>query len=573
MAASYPDREAVAFEGARLTYGELNARANRIAHGLMARGVGPDVVVGLCAERSLEMVSGLLGVLKAGGAYLPLDPSLPAERLGYMAADAGAALVLAQGRLAGRLPDGAPIVLLDGADAFADQPSHDPPHRTAPDNLAYVIYTSGSTGQPKGVAMPHRGLSQLLDWHEAVYPGGLRTLQFASFSFDVSIQEMLTCWSAGGALVLIGETEKADLPQLLKRIEVKAIERLFVPFAALQPLAELVASRPSAPSALREIVTAGEQLRLTPALRAWLDRAPDCRLINQYGPTETHVVTSHAVVRHAGDGEALPPIGRPIWNTRLHILDVRMEMVPIGAVGELYIGGAGLARGYAGRSDLTAARFVPDPFSEEGGRLYRTGDLVRHLPDGNLAFVGRADDQVKIRGFRIEPGEIEAALSGLADVAEAVVVAREAGGEKRLVAYVTARSGARLEAATLRVLLGARLPSHMVPSAFVVLDALPLTRNGKVDRRALPEPDGGSLRRAAYVAPRDETEALLCRIWSEALGVERVGVDDNFFELGGDSLLSIKVVSEARKHGIGLDRKSTRLNSSHNPASRMPSSA
>ena len=539
----FPDREALVFNEERLSYDLLNKRANKLAHELIDRGVGPDIIVGLCVESSPDVVVGLLGILKAGGAYLPLDPSYPPERLSYVIGDSAPLLILTQERLRERLPAGTQLICLDTEHpAYSKRPSYNPLRRAQSQNLAYVIYTSGSTGRPKGVLMPHSGLLQLLSWHEEVYPGLKRTLQFASLSFDVSFQEMFVVLGSGGALVLVSEDDKRDFPRLLRLLDFEHVERVFVPFAVLQPLAELVIRGHAPPRAVREIISAGEQLLLTPSLTAWLKTATPCRLINQYGPTETHVVKSHVVT---SDDGALPPIGRPIWNTRIYILDGLGGPVPIGVAGELYIGGVGLARGYLNRADLTAERFVPDPFSTTGERLYRTGDLCRYRPDGEIEYLGRIDTQVKIRGFRIELGEIEAQLSRLPEVREAVVVARqdEGTGEKRLVAYVTGREGARPEIAGVRAALSQWLPDYMVPAAFVVLDALPLNRNGKIDRRALPAPDMAAARSNDYVAPRSETEALLCEIWGDVLGVDRVSVEDNFFELGGHSLLAVRVMA------------------------------
>ncbi|ARN83986.1 hypothetical protein B1812_21560 (plasmid) [Methylocystis bryophila] len=552
-AAQTPAATAVVFEDAQLAYGELNARANQLAHHLRSLGVGPDALVGICVERSLEMVVGLLAILKAGGAYLPLDPDYPRERIGFMLEDAKPRLVLTQARLRDRLPERVNALLLDAHDHTISTLSPDNPVPVAaPHNLAYVIYTSGSTGAPKGVMMPNAPLVQLLQWHNALFPGTARTLQFASFSFDVSIQEMFSTWIAGGTLVLIDEPCRKNFQRLQIVLQDQAIERLFLPFAVLQPLAEIIAESGSRLCNLQQIITAGEQLRLTSALQAWLGVEPQCELINQYGPTEAHVV-SHFVLEVFSDGVS-PPIGRPIWNTQIYLLDGRMQPVPIGAAGELYIGGAGLARGYLGRADLTAERFLPDPFGGAGARLYRTGDLARHRADGDIEFLGRIDHQVKIRGFRIELGEIEAALSRIAGVREAAVLAREdQPGDKRLVAYVAGREGTTPAAGELRAALQAHLPDYMLPSAFVTLDALPLTANGKVDRKALPAPDLGALQAHRYVAPRTATEAALCRIWAQTLGLERVGVEDNFFELGGHSLDAIRAISRITQEiGIGL---------------------
>ncbi|CAN2534202.1 D-alanine--D-alanyl+carrier+protein+ligase [Methylocapsa aurea] len=408
--------------------------------------------------------------------------------------------------------------------------------RATPQNLAYVIYTSGSTGRPKGVMMRRAALAQLLAWQQSALPGAYRTLQFAfaSFSFDVSFQEIVGVLTTGGTLVLPSDHVRRDFSRLTQLIQSQAIERLFLPFAVLQPLAEIAVAQGLHSGNLREIVTAGEQLRITTPLLSWLAAEPRCRLVNQYGPTESHVV-SNFILSELSDG-ALPPIGRPISNTQIYLLDPGSEPVPIGVAGELHIGGAGLARGYLGRPDLTAERFVPNPFGHAGERLYRTGDLARYRADGNIEFLGRIDHQVKIRGFRIELGEIEAALTRLPQLREAVVIASEDGrGDKRLVAYVVAAEGAALEIAELRGALARELPDYMIPAAFVALDALPLTPNGKIDRRALPAPDLDAQIAHRYVAPRNATEEALCRIFADVLGIDRVGVDDDFFQLGGHS--------------------------------------
>ncbi|CAN2534219.1 Gramicidin+S+synthase+2 [Methylocapsa aurea] len=543
QAARAPEVVALVYEGVQLSYGALNERANQLAHHLRTLGVGPDVIVGLCVERSFEMIVALLGVLKAGGAYLPIDPDYPRDRIAYMIADAAPALVLTQEHLRERLPKTITTLRLDADwSVIAQESAANLAPRATPQNLAYVIYTSGSTGRPKGVMMRRAALAQLLAWQQSALPGAYRTLQFASFSFDVSFQEIVGVLTTGGTLVLPSDHVRRDFSRLTQLIQSQAIERLFLPFAVLQPLAEIAVAQGLHSGNLREIVTAGEQLRITTPLLSWLAAEPRCRLVNQYGPTESHVV-SNFILSELSDG-ALPPIGRPISNTQIYLLDPGSEPVPIGVAGELHIGGAGLARGYLGRPDLTAERFVPNPFGHAGERLYRTGDLARYRADGNIEFLGRIDHQVKIRGFRIELGEIEAALTRLPQLREAVVIASEDGrGDKRLVAYVVAAEGAALEIAELRGALARELPDYMIPAAFVALDALPLTPNGKIDRRALPAPDLDAQIAHRYVAPRNATEEALCRIFADVLGIDRVGVDDDFFQLGGHSLLAVQIVS------------------------------
>ncbi|MBV9109626.1 MAG: amino acid adenylation domain-containing protein, partial [Gemmatimonadetes bacterium] len=443
---------------------------------------------------------------------------------------------------------GARVVRVD-ADAveIARESAERPRVPVASDHLAYVIYTSGSTGRPKGVAMPHRPLVNLIAWNEADWraPGAAVTLQFATISFDASFHEMFSCWAEGGRLVLITEELRYDQAGLLELIERHGVERIFMPGVALQHLAEVADAGGVAPSRLREVQTAGEQVRVTGPMRRWL-AALGAPLYNHYGPSETHVVTSLALEGDPTGWPLLPSIGRPIANTQCYVLDARLQPVPIGIAGELYLGGDSLARGYLGRPALTAERFVPDPCAATpGARVYRTGDRVRWLANGEIEFMGRADDQVKIRGFRIEPGEIEAALEAQPQVREAVVVAREdTPGDRRLVAYVVAEEEAT--PAELRARLKEHLPEYMVPSAVVRLDALPLTPSGKVARRALPAPEYAAAEER-HVAPRTPAEEVLAGIWAEVLRLERVGVEDSFFDLGGHSLLATRAVSRVRE--------------------------
>jgi amino acid adenylation domain-containing protein/non-ribosomal peptide synthase protein (TIGR01720 family) len=542
-AARDPRAAALVFEDRTLTYGELDRRAGLLARGLRARAVGPDVRVALCAERSPELVVAALAVLRAGGAYVPLDPAYPAERLAFMLADSGARLLLAHEEVLPRLPEhGAELVILrsDGGPALPVPAAGDREGAGAgrepfpPDAAAYVIYTSGSTGTPKGVVVPHRGLAAVAHSQARLFgvgPGD-RVLQFASPGFDASVFEMVMALASGAALVLAPREALlpgAGLAELLLR------ERVSV--ATLPPTA--LAALPAGDyPALRVVTVAGEAC---PAelVDAW---GRGRRFFNLYGPTET---TIWATAAECAPGGGRPPIGRPIVGARTFVLDARHRPAGTGVPGELYVGGAGVARGYLGRPDLTAERFVPDPLSgEPGARLYRTGDRVRRRPDGALEFLGRMDHQVKVRGFRIEPGEIEAALLRRPGVREAVVLAREdVPGDRRLVAYLTA-SGAAFSPDELRAWLRGVLPEHMVPGAFVLLDALPLTPSGKVDRKALPAPEARSRGARAYVAPRDHVEMTLAQVWEEVLGVRPVGVTDDFFALGGHSLLAMRLAEE-----------------------------
>ncbi len=571
--AATPEATALVWErdGERvaLTFRAAGAGIARLAGRLHTLGLGPGSRIALCAERSPEMVIAVLAVLVAGAAYVPLDPAYPAERLAWMLADSGAAALLTQERLRSSLPPFAgPVLALDpiagpeaGVAAAAPLPLHPPIAEALPGDLAYVIYTSGSTGKPKGVAMTRRALVNLLAWQEReALPGAAATLQFASLSFDVSFQETVSTWIGGGALALVSEEVRRDPRALLERIvgdgrADRRIERVFLPFVALRQLAQEAAEREGRTAAApRDVVTAGEQLQVTPAIAAWLgagEGRADARLHNQYGPTETHVVTAWTLAGAAAEWPPLPPIGRPIANVAVHLLDLHLRPVAIGVAGELCVAGAALARGYLGRPDLTAERFVPDPWSgTPGSRLYRTGDLARHLADGVIEYLGRRDGQVKIRGVRIELGEVEAALLGHRAIAQAVVVARPepSGSGLRLVAYYSPRDGEAPAPAELRDFLQASLPAVLIPAVFVPLASFPLTPSGKVDRRALanagPLPEDGA--GPGYVAPRGAVEELLAGVWASLLGLERVGAADNFFDLGGHSLLATQLVSRLR---------------------------
>ena len=545
QAARTPDAAAVVCRGERLTYRELNERADRLARRLRAQGVGPESPVGVMLGRSAEAVVALLGVLKAGGCYVPLDPDYPQGRLAFMLENSGARMLLTETSVAGKLPNPpAEVVLLDeerervgGREPAGRAPRAEPPAAVGPSNLAYVIYTSGSTGEPKGVMVTHGGFCNLMGAQIRLFDvrGDSRVLQFASHSFDASLSEIFMALLSGAALYLDAKDALAPGEPLARVLREQAITTVTLPPSVLPLL-----PREELP-ALRTIIAAGESC---PAeLPAVWGRGR--RFLNAYGPTEATVCVSAAVC--AGDGER-PPIGRPIRNVRVYLLDEDLQPVPVGVSGELYVGGAGLARGYLGRPGLTAERFVPDPFSgEAGARLYRSGDLARYLPDGQLDFLGRADQQVKVRGFRVEPGEVEAALRRHPSVADAFLLAEaEPPGAQRLVAYVVASQPPT--PAELRGFLRESLPEYMIPSAFVALERLPLTPNGKVDARALPragevrDGDGGD-----YAPPETPVEEVLAGIWADVLGVERVGVHDNFLDLGGHSLSATRIVSLVRQ--------------------------
>jgi amino acid adenylation domain-containing protein/HAD superfamily phosphatase (TIGR01681 family) len=547
-----PEAMAVEFKGRQLTYGEVNRLANQIAHHLQSLGVGPDVPVGICLERSIELVVGLLGILKAGGAYVPLDPAYPKERLSLMLENSQAPVLITQQKLLAGLPvNQGHVVCIDHPLPTASM-EQNPAAKATPDSLAYVIYTSGSTGKPKGVAMGHRPLVNLIWWQlkNSTLGKGDKTLQFASSSFDVSFQEIFSTWCSGGMLMLIDEELRHDPPKLLGFIQEQQIKRLFLPFIALHQLAESVSEKDTVPDSLREVITAGEQLRITGKIASLFERLKTCALHNHYGPSESHVVTAFTLEGEPAGWPPLPPIGRPIANTQIHLLDEKLNPVPKGEPGELYIGGICLARGYLHQPQLTAERFIDDPFAlETGSRLYKTGDLAKYLPDGNIEFLGRIDHQVKIRGYRIELSEIETVLGRYEGVRECAVAAREdVPGQKRLVAYVVNQPNQKVTVGDLRRFLLEKLPDYMVPSAYVFLDALPLTPSGKVNRLNLPAPDQGRPDlEEQYVAPRNPIEESIAAIWCEVLNLKRAGVRDNFFELGGHSLLVAQVVSRIRE--------------------------
>jgi amino acid adenylation domain-containing protein len=552
QAAKRPDDIALVFEDRQLTYAQLNARANELAHHLRGLGVGADVLVGVCIERSFEMLVGLLGILKAGGAYVPLDPGYPAERLAYMLADCAPAVLLTQQHLLDRLPETAsPRICLDTM-ALAGCPAQNPPTLITPDNLAYVIYTSGSTGQPKGAMNQHDGIVNRLLWAQqqfALLPAD-RVLQKTPFSFDVSVWELFLPLLAGAQLVLARPGGHQDPDYLAALIERRAITVVhFVP-SMLQ--AFITQAAPSACHSIRHLLCSGEALPypLQARVRALL---PHTQVHNLYGPTEAAVDVSYWQCAE-GQPPGMVPIGRPIANTRMYILDPLLQPVPQGVRGEIHIGGIQVGRGYLNRPDLTAERFIADPFSARpGARLYKTGDLGRYLADGNIEYLGRNDFQLKIRGFRIEPGEIEAALGAVAGVREALVMAREdRPGGPYLVAYLLVQPGHVLETAMLRARLAKVLAEHMLPSAFVTMDSFPLTPSGKLDRRALPAPDQDGVAARAYHAPQGASETAIARIWQDLLKLDRVGRDDNFFELGGHSLLALQCVSRLRQQ-FGVD--------------------
>jgi len=549
-----PETPAVVFEGKQLSYGELNARANRLAHYLVKQGVRRETLVGISMERSLEMIVGLLGVLKSGAAYVPLDPSYPEERLAYMFDNAQVSVLLTQTDLAARMSaiTGKIIYLdADGGEIDAESDTN-PDVPISEDNLAYVIYTSGSTGRPKGAMNTHRAISNRLLWMQKQYqltPAD-RVMQKTPFSFDVSVWEFFWPLITGARLVVArpeGHRDSRYLAELIKEQSITTMH--FVP-SMLRVFLEEAAIEGS-PS-LRQVMSSGEAL--TSDLVARFDQKFDAKLHNLYGPTEAAVDVSYWECQ--AEGNRAVPIGRPISNTQLYVLDPWMQPAAVGVVGELYIGGVAVGRGYWRSADLTAERFVPDPFSQEAGaRLYRTGDLARYMVDGDIEYVGRIDSQVKIRGNRIELSEIEVALSQVPGVSEATVIVREdTPGDARIVGYVVREAGGETNSADVREQLRRRLPDYMVPAALVTLERMPLSPNGKIDRRALPAPDIGSQVResTAYLEPQSELEKTIVQCWRELLNVERIGLNDDFFDLGGHSLLAAQFLSRLRDR-VGIE--------------------
>jgi amino acid adenylation domain-containing protein len=556
-ARSTPEAVAVVDEGRQLTYAQFQDRAQELAALLQRLGVEPDTCVGLCLPRSIEMAVAVLATLQAGGAYVPFDPAYPDERLALMAEDSALRVLLTTRELAPRFARlSTEIVCLDDLEGVPHGDEVASAARVDSSHLAYVMYTSGSTGRPKGIGLPHRCLTNLIEWHLQTLGGGARTLQFASLSFDASFHEMAAAWCSGGTLYLVAEAIRADSQALARTIHDHAIEKVILPPVVLQQLAEHCGHTPALFSSLRQIITTGEQLRLTPPVLDLLAALPACSLHNHYGPAETHVVTALELPGAPSSWSVHPPIGRPIANTQIYLLDRRMRPVPVGTPGELFIGGVSLARGYYNRPELTAARFVPDPIGKEpGGRLYRTGDLARWLPNGDIEYLGRIDHQVKIRGYRIELSEVEAAIGRHPAVRDAIVLAREYGpGDRRLVAYVIPSGAVAPTTTELRAFVGWILPEFMLPAAFVMLEAFPLTPNGKIDRRALPAPQSGVRPdlASAFVAPRTPAEELLASIYARVLRVDRVGVEDSFFERGGHSLLATQAIVRVRE-AFGLE--------------------
>ncbi|MBK9146340.1 MAG: amino acid adenylation domain-containing protein [Flavobacteriales bacterium] len=546
--------EAIALEHGdqRITYARLMSSSSRIA-AMVAAGGGTHSTIGLCLDRSPELIVSVLGIVQAGAAYVPIDPTYPAERIAGMLEDAKPPVVITS-KVHQHLFKGTStkLLLIEDID-LENGPVLGGPCPAKPEDLLYVLFTSGSTGRPKGVAMHHAPLTNLIQWQlrASVCKEGDRTLQFAPISFDVSFQEIFTTFAQGGTLVLITDEDRLNSTQLLRKVIAQKINRIIVPFVALQYLAEAVERTGEVPSSLKEVFTSGEQLKITPAIASLFKQLPSCRFCNQYGPTEGHVVSELELKGDPSTWPVLPNIGKAIDHVKLYVLDEQMKPVKKGEEGELYLGGACVAKGYIGRDDLTAERFLADPFNP-GGRLYKTGDRAAELPNGEIDYKGRIDGQVKVRGYRIELGEVELAMEKHAAVEQAVATVREdRPGLKRLIGYYVAKS--ELSTNELRKHLASLLPDYMQPSAFVAVKELPRTPSGKIDRKALPAPD---VKRpdldVAFAAPTSAVQKTLANVWADLLGIDRVGIDDNFFDLGGNSLLSIQCVAQLEGHGLKL---------------------
>ncbi len=549
QAACAPDAVAVSLGSASISYGRLNERANELAHWLRKRGVATGTPVAVCMDRTIDMVVALVATLKAGGAYVPMDPSYPRERLAFMLEDTNAPVLLTEGAIAGGLPEHRAHTLRLDADwgAVAGERSDNPARAAGPDDRAYIIFTSGSTGQPKGVCCRHRSVLNLLaDFgRRAPISAGDRCGLWTSVSFDVSVYEIFSALTAGAALCIASDAVRFDSALFFEWMRENRITSAYVPPLMLGDLLAWIEKHPLALPLKRLLV--GVEPIDEKLLASMMERVPGLAIVNGYGPTETTICATLYDVRPEAARDRNTPIGRPVQNSKIYLLDSSMRPVPPGVRGEIYIGGEGLAHGYFNRPELTAERFIPDPFAAApGGRLYKAGDTARRLGDGTIEFIGRIDYQVKVRGFRVEPGEIEAVLSRHPWVRDSVVIAKgDRTGTKRLVAYVVTNKEKTGSVADLRSFLKETLPDYMVPSAFVTMDAFPLTPNGKLDRAALPEPEVSRADlRSSYVAPRDEVEIQLSQIWEKVIGIAPIGVTDSFFDLGGHSLLAVRLFAE-----------------------------
>ncbi|QLE39379.1 amino acid adenylation domain-containing protein [Nostoc sp. C052] len=554
-----PDAVALIFNNQHLTYKDLNIRANQLAQHLQSLGVGTETLIGICIERSLEMVVALLAILKAGGAYVPLDPGYPQERLAFMLSDTKVSVLLTQKELVTKLPIHTAFVICLDADwnTIAQNKKENLSTSITADNLAYVMYTSGSTGTPKGVSVIHRGVVRLVkETNYAHLTDEEIILQLAPISFDASTFEIWGCLLNGGQLVIY-PPNRPSLEELGQIIQQYQVTTLWLT-AGLFHL--IVDEKIDALKSLRQLLAGGDVLSV-PHVQKFLQTVENCQLINGYGPTENTTFTCCHTITAPLQADVSIPIGRPIANTQVYILDQNLQPVSIGETGELYIGGDGLARGYLNRPDLTAEKFIYHSFdSDLATRLYKTGDLARYLPDGKIEFLGRIDNQIKIRGFRIELGEIEREIAQHPDVRENVVLARQDEiGEKQLTAYIVPQYNSSYTHNNLRLFLQQRLPNYMMPSAFVILESLPLTANGKVDRHKLPAPSRERPQlEQAYIAPQNDLERLLAGILSELLKIDRVGTDDNFFDLGATSILILQVAVRLQQE-LGIQLSAVKL--------------
>ncbi|SDT80502.1 non-ribosomal peptide synthetase [Actinoplanes derwentensis] len=542
-----PEAVAVDDHGRLVTYAELRARSDSLAGELIGTGIGPESIVALLQRRSVDLLVSVLAVLKAGGAYLALDPDHPDPRLTYLLEDSGAKLLLTDATFADRLPSALPRLRVDVAGGTAVTAVR-PEQTVSAAGLCYVTYTSGTTGRPKGIAMTHGSLTNLIRWQlrNTCVPVTGRTFAYASLSFDVSFQEIFATWTCGGTLVLVNEEERTDFERLVILARTARVQRWFLPAPALEQVAATAAGLGTALPDLLEIIPGSEPLHVTGELRRLLGAAPGCRLENQYGPSECHVVTSHVMTQKPDEIPEYPHIGQPLANTRAYVLDRELNPVPVGVTGELYLAGAGVARGYLGRPGLTADRFLPCPFGDRpGARMYVTGDRARLRSDGGIEFLGRRDSQVKIRGFRVELGEVEAALREQPEVREAVVLLRTTGDDKVLVGYVVAAEHP-IDTDMVLDRLRRTLPAHLVPWTLVVLDEFPLNVNRKVDRSALPMPQVAERVVESPPAESSPAESLMTRVWASVLCMSAVGLDDDFFHLGGHSLSALRLAGQLR---------------------------
>ncbi|AKA08283.1 hypothetical protein SAZ_42545 [Streptomyces noursei ZPM] len=555
--AAAPDHPAFVAGKTTLSFGELDRLSNRLAWALREQGVRPGHVVGLCLRRDVRLAVALLAVIKAGGAYLPVEPHHPTERQRAVLTDAEATLLLTDSpasKAEGASAGGIPMLSVD-FEALSDFPVEAPPREAGPDDLLYVLYTSGSTGKPKGIAMHHAPQVRLLNWCRTQYAEAPRALQYFPVTADVASLELLLTWWTGGCAVMASENDRYDITAVARLIREQQITRILLPVAAMQQLARHAETHPDDIASLRELITTGDRLVITPEIHRMCGQLPDVIFDDHYGSTEVNVVAAPRLTAPTSLWPDRPRLGRPLSLGRTYVLDTNLQPVPPNVPGEIYVGGGPCAYGYIGEGALTAAAFVPDPFAQTpGARMYRTGDRGVWRRGGELEFLGRSDFQIKFRGYRIEPGEVEAVLSELDVVSKAVVTAVHPAGDEEplLAAYVVPAPlppGVVVQTELLRDHLASRLPSFMVPQAFILLDRLPLTETGKVDRAQLPLPDQVE---PEFVAPRDETEASIAAIWAEALGLEQVGVRHNFFWLGGHSLLVTRVVYQIRQ-ALGVE--------------------